>query len=101
LKRNGRLPDDLQLIKQQHQSSATEKPIIGVTFINNKKAWIAKCNIAGKTVKKSFSLSRYGDAGAKEMAIAARTQMIQQKQTIEQEMGAAAPKSSNQFYKRQ
>lgn len=101
LKRKNRLPSDLNFSHAERSeavptsSSSTDKPL-GVLFNQDKNAWFAKCNIAGKAVKKSFAVSIYGESIARQMAIAARAEMVRQKMEVEQ----AAPKRSNQYFKR-
>lgn len=60
--------------------------------------WLAKCNIGGRQVKRSFAVSVHGFDGARQKAIEARKVLLQLKCDIEKGMGANAPKSSNQYH---
>jgi len=47
----------------------------GVFFHNHKKSWVARFSIRGKKEEKGFSINKYGDKEAKQMAINYRFKM--------------------------
>lgn len=43
-------------------------------------SWVAKCTIAGRTIKRCFSVRAYGFDGAREQAILARQAMLEERE---------------------
>ncbi len=49
----------------------------------NHGTWVAKCNINGKSVKRTFSVKLYGYDEARQQAIQARKIMLAEKEVAE------------------
>ena len=65
----------------QHQPRATITGIVGVAFSRSKvsrkpQSWTALTMVQGKRISKSFSIAKFGNDGARELAIAERQRQL-------------------------
>ena len=107
LRRKQRLPTDLQdAVKSTPSRELDCQHMVGVTFVPQQQqqqqqsgsstsksdggasdmvagAWVAKCSMCGRSVKKSYSVRVHGYEGARQRAMDARKEMMEEKRLLE------------------
>jgi hypothetical protein len=101
LNRKGLLEPELANAIRSASSKFDGECMSGVNFLKSEKVrygkWIAKANICGKTVKRSFSEGVFGYEGARAKAIEARRELLARKQQEELEWQRNSTECQNEI----